>query len=74
MIILWASAPPNGGMFVWASTGYHTKVDLAKTLIERNHEMKELGIPPYYKATNEKAEEVIYEELMREIEKFYDRT
>ncbi len=66
MIILWARH--NGGMCVWASTGYHTKMDLAKALIERNA----AGLS-YVRATNEKAEEVVYEEIMREIEKINER-
>ena len=70
MILLWTE---KGGPFVWASTGIHTKVDLAKALIERNREHKEVGVECYTYATNEKAERITYVEIEEMLADFAER-
>jgi len=66
MILLWTE---KNSLFVWASTGKHSKLDLAKALIERNAEHKEFEIEQYAYATNEKAEKVTYKEILKALGK-----
>ena len=63
MIILWTDTSP----FCWAYCGKHTKMDLAKALIERNKEHEALNLPIYDRATNASGDEVVYSELLGRI-------